>query len=535
MMTELIYSLPHLSILAFALTFVLHSSLWILAIAVLKNLPFFQGPCTANYLWKTAMLGGLFSSLLMCQTGTNELSIALGESRTFRSIPALQSELPRWSDCEKAEAVLPMSLPPTEGLQVATSFKVNGAIDGLIANWPLLLCFVWILGSLILLLRMYLQHRSFIATVGLRRQVLVPELLDMFSELKQQAGVEAQVRLSHSLDLQSPIVLMGKEICLPTIAVQEMEEAHLKAMLAHELAHIRRKDFQWSVLLAIVNILFFFQPLLFWVRKQIESSNELICDARAGNYTGNRIAMAQCLLQVAEWKCRELQSYPFVSSMSARPSELQTRIRSLLAAGPELSRGFYKFRAAALSSFVAVPLLFFSPSFDLGFAVSERPSQEIPKLIPELLPPVQLAHQDREFLDRERLEQASKSKRNCAFLLEATVHNDLERMIELLQTIDANCLYCATESASAPLNAAVRLGHFEACVLLLESGADVYHQARQDEGAVIAAVNNGDLRMLKLLQEYGADLRDVYGEYGTPLMAAKHRGMHELVDFLEAM
>jgi len=62
---------------AFALTYLLHSSTWILLVLCLVKIPIFNTPLLKNYLWKGALIGGLCTSLLIHFSGNSLLEIQL--------------------------------------------------------------------------------------------------------------------------------------------------------------------------------------------------------------------------------------------------------------------------------------------------------------------------------------------------------------------------------------------------------------------------------------------------------------------------
>jgi hypothetical protein len=124
--------------------------------------------------------------------------------------------------------------------------------------------------------------------------------------------------------------LLQPEICLPARAAN-MEPASLRAMLSHELAHLRRWDPAWMWLAALVQALCPWQLLLPVVRRRWSRVVELRCDAEAAART-SPTAVARCLLEVAEW-LRPGSPAPAVAlGMAARPSALRERVEAALAA-----------------------------------------------------------------------------------------------------------------------------------------------------------------------------------------------------------
>ena len=69
------------------------------------------------------------------------------------------------------------------------------------------------------------------------------------------------VRLSAAPDLQSPVALGAAEICLPSEVVDTFSQCHQKSLIAHEVAHLERRDPAWFFAAELIAALSAFQPL----------------------------------------------------------------------------------------------------------------------------------------------------------------------------------------------------------------------------------------------------------------------------------
>jgi Zn-dependent protease with chaperone function len=158
-------------------------------------------------------------------------------------------------------------------------------------------------------------------------------VLGLAAELAQQAGFRQTPQLSRSLRLSTPVAMgwWRPEICLP-LAAAGLDEACLRALLAHELAHLRRADPLWLGLKALLQALFPWQPLWTVWHRRWSLLSELQCDAAAVHHT-SPTAVARCLLEVASWLQPGRQPLPLASGMAARPSTLRIRVEAALAAG----------------------------------------------------------------------------------------------------------------------------------------------------------------------------------------------------------
>ena len=99
----------------------------------------------------------------------------------------------------------------------------------------------------------------------------------------------------------------------------------IEAILAHELAHIRRHDYLVSVLQSVIETLLFYHPAVWWVSKQVRRERECCCDELAVAVGGDRLAYARALSALEE---RRSYSPEFV--LGANGGVLTMRIKRLL-------------------------------------------------------------------------------------------------------------------------------------------------------------------------------------------------------------
>jgi len=88
-------------------------------------------------------------------------------------------------------------------------------------------------------------------------------------------------------------------LLLPPAFLETIAPRDLDAVLAHELAHIQRRDFAKNVLYGLVSLPVVWHPLLWRTRARIAESRELICDAVAAEALAGRKQYAQSLLRLA--------------------------------------------------------------------------------------------------------------------------------------------------------------------------------------------------------------------------------------------
>src|SRR5262249_1943472 len=99
----------------------------------------------------------------------------------------------------------------------------------------------------------------------------------------------------------------------------------LEAVLAHELAHIRRFDYIANLVQSAIEALMFYHPAVWWISKRIRAERENCCDDVAIEACGNRVVYARALTALEEMR----GCYPQFA-MAAASGPLLSRVRRLL-------------------------------------------------------------------------------------------------------------------------------------------------------------------------------------------------------------
>lgn len=156
-------------------------------------------------------------------------------------------------------------------------------------------------------------------------------MVEKLAALRAKAGLERRVRLSVAPSLAAPISmgLLRPEICVPPRALLELSDEEQEALLAHELAHVVRRDPLWLAVCRLCEGVFFFQPLNRVARRELEDCAEFLSDAWAVRQTGLRYSLASCLTRIAEWIIGERRALP-APAMAQGRSRLRHRVELLL-------------------------------------------------------------------------------------------------------------------------------------------------------------------------------------------------------------
>jgi len=145
-------------------------------------------------------------------------------------------------------------------------------------GWQGCLATAYVLGVAICLGRLLLAARR--ARHVLRSAVPItsgPET-DCAVGLAQRMGLRGIPLLARSATVESPVFIAGR-VLLPAKA--HYDDADLRMILAHELAHARRRDLHWEWLGTLVQVMFFFHPLVVLARREERLAREATADALA--------------------------------------------------------------------------------------------------------------------------------------------------------------------------------------------------------------------------------------------------------------
>jgi uncharacterized protein (TIGR03435 family) len=176
-------------------------------------------------------------------------------------------------------------------------------------------------------------------------------------------------RVSRSLGFERPIPILESTatvepglfrivnpvLLLPANIGRHLDALQLEAIIAHELAHARRRDNLWSTAHRIVETMFWFHPLVWWLGNRLVYERERACDEDVLQQGCEREVYARAMLKVCEFCI----SAPFDHVAGIRGSDLKARIEAVMVNRTSLKLSYPKkglLAAAAILSILSVVL-----------------------------------------------------------------------------------------------------------------------------------------------------------------------------------
>lgn len=202
---------------------------------------------------------------------------------------------------------------------------------------------VWGLGTLLLLVRLAASYR------WLRRLKKQSRIL----EKDAPASAGRRIRVLESADVASPIAVgfLHPAVIVPRTWGQQLDRRDLDHVIAHEFAHLIRRDDWMNLLGRAIEMVLWFHPLAWFILRRLAVERELACDAWVVHQTGDARAYASMLLRLTELRAAGREP-ALATSMFGRKSNLRYRVEELLKTSlrfvPVVSRGRLSLMTAVL-------------------------------------------------------------------------------------------------------------------------------------------------------------------------------------------
>ena len=236
---------------------------------------------------------------------TQEPTVALSSAWTF----SIENTLPE------------MAVPAAE----SSSGFWQTLADTLTPYHPVIVT-IWMLGFLFFLVQ-FIGGLHYVHRLRMRHnQPVVPEWQAKLQALAAKIGHSKPVGLLESSMVKAPMALgfFKPIILLPIGMINQLSVVEVEAILAHELAHIARRDWLFNLVQALVETIFYFHPAVWWVATTIRAERENCCDDVAVRLTGDRLVYAKTLVHLQDI-ARSGTSPALALSLEGSPNLLRRR------------------------------------------------------------------------------------------------------------------------------------------------------------------------------------------------------------------
>jgi HEAT repeat protein/beta-lactamase regulating signal transducer with metallopeptidase domain len=326
------------ALVSWLLTYLIHSSI-LLAAAAVVAWRFAEQHAWLDLVWKGAVIAPLLTATI--QPGVTAASLggrwsiaaAPAASGVGAAMPEPVIALPEAAGTQvagpaagsEADRDRPAAIAAVAAPAVAQRPGRAAAGPSIVRRWPLLAAFAWLAIAIVALARysarLFATYRELASGTPVTTDVL------------QQASGEAafapdSIAFTVSDHCAVPLAMAGRRIVVPE-RLFELAAEQQRAALAHEVAHVVRRDPEWRIAMDLVERALFFQPLNRLARARLSDAAEFLCDQWAVRHTQSPLALARCLSEVASWSTAD-RSAVGISAMARGDSAMVRRVTRIL-------------------------------------------------------------------------------------------------------------------------------------------------------------------------------------------------------------
>lgn len=296
------------------------------------------GWALVHTLWQGALLA-LATALVLRLTQHQPASVRYGISIGALTLQFLTFLMTFWVCYEPVRATMSISgeqqAPVVQTTLVmslpSTSHWLGELARGLNQYVPLLVM-IWLCGTAVLLVRL-VGGWVFVQRLTRRNHNPAPEAWQNYlSQVARQLGITQAVRLVESAEITVPMTIgwIKPLVLIPIGLLAGLSPRQVEAVLAHELAHIRRYDYLVNLVQSVVEIVLFFHPAVWWFSARIREEREHCCDDVAIQLCGERASLAQALVHIEERRQAVVAAPSLAMAFGARKPSFMQRMKRVI-------------------------------------------------------------------------------------------------------------------------------------------------------------------------------------------------------------
>jgi uncharacterized protein (TIGR03435 family) len=252
--------------------------------------------------------------------------------------------------------------PAATGSQAAEKSRRPAQDAGLryrlVHLFPAILVAAWLCGFVVVLFLWWIRWRRISAV--LREAVPLQEgrEVDALRRLEHLGGIRKRIELLLSpASLEPGIFGISRPVLVwPEGISGHLQDAHLEAILAHEVWHVRRRDNLAAAIHMLIEAIFWFHPLVWWLGARLVEERERACDEEVLDLGSERQVYAESILKTCEF----CVGSPLACVSGVTGADLKKRIVRIMTErmANKLSFGRKLLLAAAGIAAVAGPVVF---------------------------------------------------------------------------------------------------------------------------------------------------------------------------------
>ncbi|MHC4544621.1 MAG: M56 family metallopeptidase [Planctomycetota bacterium] len=173
---------------------------------------------------------------------------------------------------------------PTELVSGNSAIVASTSVTGQQTAWGIfvtMLPIIWLVGALVLIFYMFVTNLAFWRSINRERPLDDRTILELFQECKSKIGIRMVLRIVVTDKVKSPALFgfVRPHLLLPHGMIEAFSLEELRCVFLHELAHLKRHDILVAHIVSLLQILHWFNPLIWLAFYRMRADRELACDA----------------------------------------------------------------------------------------------------------------------------------------------------------------------------------------------------------------------------------------------------------------
>ena len=334
----------------------------------------------------------------------------------------------------------------------------------------------------------------------------------VFEKLKERLNLSDRVSLKFSYRIDSPMVtgVLKSVILIPGSMLTGLTPWQMEAVILHELAHIKRKDFLVNIMQHLVEAIYFFNPFIWHLSNQLRDERELCCDYYVTTQGYSPSQYARILLLIEELRLKPLV---FSLNFNGTQNKFKDRIINIMGKSKNSSKGGPLLTLLALlvcMTFISwtasnkesvndetvnesvlteatdiLPDTTRKERRQMKKAEKVKPSKQSPKEVEKVKTPEKPMHLEEEMRELERILAEKQQKINEISLI--AVNESMREIARQMAEVNALAAEMSTKSTEASLKL-IRSEAFQKEIQLLKELESVNKKAAAEKRADIERI-----------------------------------------------
>ena len=352
-------------------------------------------PALANHLWQSTLFAAAAALLTLALRKNSarvryaiwlvaslkflvpfSLLVAVGSLFSWRHVPVSTT-----SGMYMVEVV---GQPFTKPLTVNTVVPAPIASGSVTQLLPLLLC-VWLIGVVAVLCVWIVRWWRVANSLRKARPLTEGREYSTLRRLEERHPAPAPVKLMLSEFSLEPGIfgIVRPTLLWPRSVSDHLDDTHLESIIAHELCHVRRRDNLAAVVHMLVEAVFWFHPLVWWIGSQLIAERERACDEAVIELGSHRHTYAESILKVCEF----CLSSPLTCVSGVTGADLKKRMVQIMTDRVVRKLSFARKLLLWMAACLAIALPIALGLFNVTPTRAESPRSSVPKFASVFIKP----------------------------------------------------------------------------------------------------------------------------------------------------